>query len=121
MSKLKKIKVKKVLSGAFLATSFYFSHLFALGVVLGYLGTRFVYNRYLKDTKVSSIFLIFKKWKFHLHHWIVGAVILFIIWVVDSLYLPKFFTGVLCGLIIHDIYDFDDWYKVVVKNKTRIN
>jgi len=115
MSKLKKYKVKKVLSGAFLVTSYYFSHLFALGIVLGYLGTRFIYRRYFEDTKVNSIFLIFKKWKFHLHHWILGIVILFIIGVVDSLYLPKFFAGVLCGLIIHDIYDFDDWYKVVVK------
>ena len=62
------------------------------------------------------VFLDFGKWKIHVHHWAVGLVLLAIVWVIDHYYLPTFFAGAICGIIIQDIYDYNDWHKVIVKN-----
>lgn len=116
MSDDKKSNVKKVLPALVLVTTFYYSFLLTLGLVLGYFACRFYYNKFVKTGKVDLIFIDFGKWKVHFHHWIMGALVLLIVWVIDYFYLPKFFVGVVAGVIAHDIYDFNDWYKVISKN-----
>jgi len=107
--------VKRVLPAIVLATSFYYSFLLALGLFLGYLGCKFYYNKFVETGKVDKVYFDCGKWKIHLHHWIMGVVVLTIIWVIDYFYLPKFFVGAIAGIIAHDIYDFNDWYKIIEK------
>jgi hypothetical protein len=71
----------------------------------------------LDQGKVDCIYIDCGKWKIHMHHWIMGALFLVIVWFIDYFYLPRFFVGVVCGIIAHDIYDYNDWHKVLVKNE----
>ena len=110
-------KVRKYLPAAVFVASLYYSYLFAFGLAVGYIGSK-IFSKYLLESgKVESIFIDCGKWKIHLHHWIMGAVFLLAVWFIDYFYLPSFFVGAVCGIIAHDIYDFNDWHKVVVKKE----
>ena len=98
-------KVKKYLPAAVLVASFYYSFLLALGLALGYIGSKIFSKYFLENGKVDCIYIDCGKWKIHLHHWILGALFLLIVWVIDYFYLPRFFVGVVCGIMAHDIYD----------------
>ena len=119
MSEEKRGKVKKFLPAIVLASSVYYSFLLALGLLLGYLGAR-IYCKKLgideHNGDERKIFVDCGKWKIHVHHWILGAIFLAVVWIVDYFYLPKFFVGAVAGVMAHDIYDFNDWYKVISKN-----
>jgi len=110
-------KVKKYLPAVVLLASFYYSFLLALGLALGYIGSKIFSKFFLEKGKVDCIYIDCGKWKIHLHHWILGALFLLIVWFIDYFYLPRFFIGVVSGIIAHDIYDFNDWHKVLVKNE----
>ena len=56
----KKTKKKKVISAAILATSFYASILFTSGLVLGYLGMRLFYDKYVKDDPSKFMYVSIK-------------------------------------------------------------
>lgn len=109
--------VKTVLSVIALFTSLRYSLLFTSGLVAGYVITKIFCNVFVKNGRVDSIFLDYGKWKVHLHHWIMGTIVLAGIWTLDYFYLPTFFAGFICGIILQDIYDYNDWHKVVVKNE----
>ena len=110
-------KVKKYLPALVLVASFYYSFLLALGLGLGYLGSKIYSKYFIENGKVDCIYVDCGKWKIHMHHWILGALFLLIVWFIDYFYLPRFFIGVVCGIIAHDIYDFNDWHKVLEKNE----
>jgi len=110
-------KVRKFFPAIVLVASFYYSFLLALGLALGYIGSK-IFSKYLiENGKVDCIYIDCGKWKIHMHHWILGALLLLIVWFIDYFYLPRFFVGAVCGIIAHDIYDFNDWHKVLVKNE----
>lgn len=113
----KKSNVKKVLPAIILPASLYYSHsfLFTIGIIVGYVVCRFFYKKFVENGKVDLVFIDCGKWKIHFHHWIMGAIFLALIWLIDWFYLPSFFAGAVFGIIAHDIYDFNDWYKVVLK------
>lgn len=98
-----------------LATSFYYSILFTVGIIIGYVGCKLFYRKFVKSGKVDLIFLDFGKWKIHVHHWILGAIFLILAWFIDWFYLPSFFVAVVLGVMAHDIYDFNDWHKIIFK------
>lgn len=98
-----------------LGTSIYYSFLFTGGIILGYFLSKIFCNVFWKKGRVSSVWLDYGTWQVHLHHWIMGFMVLGAIWVIDFFYLPTFFAGVIGGIIIQDIYDYNDWYKVVFK------
>ena len=100
-----------------LAASINYSLRFTVGIIIGYLASKIFCMIFLKNGKIESIFLDYGKWRVHLHHWIMGLVILAVVWAVDFFYLPTFFAGVMGGIIIQDIYDYNNWYKVIVKNE----
>ena len=113
----KNSKVRRYLPAVVMVASFYYSFLLALGLALGYIGSK-IFSKYLLESgKVDSIYIDCGKYKIHLHHWILGALLLGVAWVIDYFYLPRFFVGVVCGVIAHDIYDFNDWHKVFVKKE----
>jgi len=116
MAENKSSKVKMFLPAIVLTTSLYYSILFTMGIVIGYVLCKLFCNIFVKNGKIDSVFIDYGRWKIHLHHWIMGIMILAIVWVIDYLYLPAFFAGVVCGVIMQDIYDYNDWYKVILKN-----
>lgn len=115
----KSSKVRRYLPAIILVASFYYSFLLALGLALGYIGSKIFSKYFLEKGKVESIYIDCGKWKLHLHHWILGALLLLVVWFIDYFYLPRIFIGVVCGIIAHDIYDFNDWHKVLVKNEKK--
>ncbi len=110
-------RAKMMLPAMVLIPSFYYSITFTVGIVFGYLLCRAFCQLFVNNGRIDSIFLDFGEWKLHLHHWIMGIMILGLVWMVDYFYLPTFFAGVICGVIIQDIYDYNDWHKVIVKKK----
>jgi hypothetical protein len=116
----KNSKVRKYLPAVVFLASFYYSFLLALGLGLGYLGAKVFSKFFVENGRVDCIYIdCGKNWKIHLHHWILGALFLLIVWFIDYFYLPRFFVGVVCGIIAHDIYDYNDWHKVLVKSEAK--
>jgi len=115
-SRVKQAKVRLVLPAVALATSFYYSFYFTGGIVIGYVLSRIFCRMLVEKGKIDSVFIDYGKWRLHFHHWIMGIILLAIVWVLDHYYLPTFFAGVICGAIIQDIYDYNDWHQVIVKN-----
>lgn len=103
-----------VMPAIVLATSLY-SVWFMWAIILGYFSSKIFYIFFVESGKVDCIFIKWRKWKIHFHHWIMGAMVLGIAWILDY-YLSTFLTGFVIGVIIHDIYDFNDWYKVVLRD-----
>ncbi len=113
----KRARVKiLVLPAIVLLPSLYYSFSFTTGIVVGYVVCKIFCHLFLSNGKIDSIFVDFGKWKFHLHHWIIGLVALAIVWIIDFFYVPTFLAGFICGIIIQDIYDYNDWYKVISIN-----
>ena len=110
-------KVRKYLPAAVFFASFYYSFLLAIGLAIGYMGSKIFAKFFLEKGTVNSIYIDCGKWKIHMHHWILGALLLLIVWFIDYFYLPRFFIGVVGGIIAHDIYDYNDWHKVLEKNE----
>ncbi|MFA6190416.1 MAG: hypothetical protein WC711_02835 [Candidatus Staskawiczbacteria bacterium] len=113
----KNSKVRKYLPAVVMVGVFYYSSLIALGLALGYIGSK-IFSKYLLESgKVDCIYIDCGKYKLHLHHWILGTLLLILAGVLDYFYLPRFFLGVVIGIIAHDMYDFNDWHKVFIKKE----
>ena len=111
-------KVKKFLPAIVLASTFYYSFLMMIGLVLGYFGAKLYCLAFnIDETSDRRIFVDCGKWKIHFHHWILGTLVLLLVWIIDYFYLPRFFVGVIGGVIVHDIYDFNDWHQIIVPNE----
>ena len=110
-------KVRKYLPAVVFLASFYYSFLLALGLAIGYIGSKLFAKYTYEQGRTDKIYIDCGKYKIHMHHWIMGALFLLIVWFIDFFYLPRFFVGFVCGVIAHDIYDFNDWHKVLVKNE----
>ena len=115
-------KAKMVLPAIALVTSMYYSFSFTTGIVIGYVLCKIFCKLFLRhgdnvNGKIDKIFVDFGKWKLHVHHWIMGVILLAVVWVIDYFYLPTFFAGFVCGIIIQDIYDYNDWHQVIVRNE----
>lgn len=119
----KKNKVKRMLPAVVLVTTFYYSSIFTIGLILGYFATRFYCKKMgIDEDNGEKIFLdIGKKWTLHLHHWIMGVILIGFIalagWRQD---IPVFLWGALFGMILQDIYDYNDWHEVLIKKETEI-
>src|SRR4051812_46336803 len=102
MTESKNSHVKIVLPAIVLATSFLYSFSFTGGIVIGYILCRLFCHLFVHNGKVNSIFIDAGNWQVHLHHWIMGIALLALVWVIDYFYLPTFFAGFVCGVIIQD-------------------
>ena len=112
----KNSKVRKYLPAVVFLALGYYSFLLALGLALGYLGSKVFSKIFLESGKVNCIYIdCGNNWKIHMHHWILGSLFLLLVWFIDYFYLPRFFVGVVCGIIVHDIYDYNDWHRVLVR------
>ena len=84
----------------------------ATGIVVGYLATRLFMKKYVDTGKVGSVFVPLGSWRLHLHHWIMGVLVLVAIPIIGSYHeCPKILLGVVGGVIAED---FEDAYSPVV-------
>jgi hypothetical protein len=116
----KKIKVKKVLPAVVLVTTFYYSSIFTLGLMLGYLATKFYCHKMGIDEESGDkiFFDVGKKWTIHLHHWIMGVIVIAFVSLAGlSQEIPIFLWGALFGMMAQDIYDYNDWHEVIIKKE----
>jgi hypothetical protein len=108
-------KAKKfIFPGITLIISLYISALFAVGIISGYICTILFHKKLTQKGRLKPIVLRFGKWKFHLHHWVMGGLALFSLWLGGGFpLLPEFCLGMLGGLVFHDIYSDREWYKII--------
>ena len=98
-----------------LVGSFFYSAIFAIGALLGYIFTEIFCKKFIKTGKVKLLIFNFKKWQIHLHHWVIASLIIVLVYISDSLSLSVFWLGVLGGLIFHDIYTDRKWRGITGK------
>ena len=111
-------KVRKYLPAVVFVATFFYSSMIALGLATGYFGSQIYMKLMVETGKINPVYIkCGKNWSFHLHHWITGGLLLLAAWLLDFFYLPRFFLGVVFGIMAHDIYDYNDWHKVLVKNE----
>jgi hypothetical protein len=115
-SEIKNTKVKKFLPAVAVGAAYCYAGIpLAIGLVLGYIVSKLFMKHFAGQGKVDFIYIDCGKWKIHCHHWILGAIFLALVWVVDFFYMPTLFVGAVLGIMAQDIYDYNDWMKVIVK------
>ncbi len=108
-------KRKVILPGATLVLSFYLSFLFGIGILIGFLISTIIIKGIEQDL-FKRIFIGFGEWKLHLHHWMIGIIILFVF--ISIGWFPvhsKVFLGGICGLVLHEFYFDNDWFEIILK------
>jgi len=113
----KRSKVKMLLPAVVLPITLHYSVMFTEGIVVGYVLCKIFCMFFVEKGRIDSVFLDYGKWKVHLHHWIMGLMVLAAAWTLDYFYLPTFFAGFVCGVILQDIYDYNDWHKILVRKE----
>jgi hypothetical protein len=81
------------------------------GAILGY----YLAKNFSK--KVKSLVFEIKSWRLHLHHWLVCLFVLIFSLFYDFLPFFGFSFGFLTGMIFQGIYCYNDWHKILIKNK----
>ena len=104
-----KLKLPKFLLGvpvALLSLKVFF------GGVFGYFLAHFL------SEKFNSIILGIGNFKFHFHHWLMGALALGLIFSYEiSLLSNQLFYGFLGGVIFQGIFNYSDWHRIFSKKK----
>ena len=90
-----------------------------LGVLIGYLiGKIFAGKETGQPGIVKSIKIRIGSYRLHLHHWLVGLVVLLVTFF-NNIFLvnPFLFYGALGGYIIQGIVCYSDWKKILIKQR----
>jgi hypothetical protein len=94
--------------------SFYISSASLLaGFVVAHLGGG---KREGHPGRVKSIIVSWRRYRFHMHHWVV-AFIISLACALKGVYLttPEIFYGFLGGLVFQGIYYYDDWHRIITR------
>jgi hypothetical protein len=90
-----------------------------LGIILGYFITKFCSGQEPGlPGKIKSFTFNIGNYKLHLHHWLLGFMIL-----ISALslkffpFLPQFSYGFLGGVIFQGVSCYPDWHKILSKQK----
>lgn len=108
--------VKKIMFGAILAV---ISLQLFWGIVIGYtIAKLFAGKQTGQPGIVKSINFQIGSYKLHLHHWLLGSIIL-IFTAVNNFYIisSQLFYGALGGYIFQGIVCYNDWTKFLIKQK----
>ncbi|XOB42462.1 MAG: hypothetical protein ACKKMP_00145 [Candidatus Nealsonbacteria bacterium] len=104
-----KIKLPKFLLGvpvALLSLKIFF------GGVFGYLLARFL------SGKIGSVVFGIGSFKFHFHHWLMGALALGLIFLYEvSPLMDQLFYGFIGGIIFQGIFNYADWHRILFKKR----
>ena len=69
--------------------------------------------------RVRSIIIPLGKFKLHLHHWIIFALMMFA-GLAKNIFIyvpPEIFYGLLSGLAWQGVYSYSDWHKVICRRR----
>ncbi len=112
---MKNLKYKKLLFGIPLIL---ISFEIFTGMLIGYLIARFSSGEEGYPGRIKSIVFNIGNRKAHLHHWLIALIFMPMIIAYNFLPFPKLFaTGFLGGLIFQGITSFNDWYRILTKQK----
>ena len=99
-----------------IVSSSFFSIMLAVGIIIGYLFANYCLRKLVDRGKLKIIIFSFGRWKIHLHHWIVGGIVLIVASTLNIFSsLPIFFFGTMAGIILEDLHLDKDWYRVIYK------
>lgn len=116
MEKLKFLKKKKVLIPTIGLASF-ISWVAVIGGLIGYFLTKRLAGEQVGVSgKVKSFVLKIGSYRFHFHHWLIGASLL-VLSLFDILPILQgaFSQGFFIGIIAQGIFNYPDWYKLIIK------
>ncbi len=111
----KKIK-NYILPGTTLLASFYASFIFGFGIIIGYIFSNVFVNKLIHKGRIKRVVLDHKGYYVYFHHWIIGLAMLLFGFITQIIYTaPIIIIGCIGGIILHDLYTDDEWFRVVVK------
>jgi hypothetical protein len=88
-----------------------------VGGALGYLGGKMGGGKKTGVRgRIKSLIFSVNRYQFHLHHWFL-AIIALVVCLVKGFYIgsPHLFYGSMCGLVVHGILCYDDWFHLINK------
>lgn len=117
MMRKKIVLFTMLLAGIVLGYLFYFS--WAFGFTLSKLCSG---KRDGEPGRVKSIIIPWRRYRLHLHHWLLSAVV----GVTSALsgfflFRPELFYGFLSGLVFQGIYCYTDWYRILKKAHSQLD
>jgi len=94
-----------------------FGYLFLLSGLLGFLTSKYVAGKSDGERgKVGSIVIPFRRWGFHLHHWLYSLCLISLSAVTGSHFLTPIVTwGLMGGLVFQGIYCYSDWHIILIR------
>ncbi|MBM3131624.1 MAG: hypothetical protein FJZ95_01140 [Chloroflexi bacterium] len=113
---------KGVISIALFITGLAFSYvLVAFGIVGFLIGKYGGGKREGIEGRIRSIIIPMGKLRLHLHHWLIGTIMMLVCWVQGlSVYIPpEILYGVIGGFAWQGVYCYADWHRVVYRNPHR--
>jgi len=116
MEKLKFLKNKKVLIPALSLASF-ISWLAVIGGLIGYFLTKRLAGQQVGGSgQIRSLRLKIGSYRLHFHHWLIGAGLLILgLFDILPIFQGAFSQGLIIGMIAQGIFDYPDWYKLIIK------
>ena len=99
------------------ATITMIGHLFALSLLTGFLASKYTAGKSTGERgKIRSLVIPFRKWGFHIHHWLY-SICLTVLSLTTGIYIltPAITCGLLGGLFFQGIYCYSDWHVILIK------
>jgi len=88
-----------------------------LGIILGYFTARFLAGKKTGQPGViKSLTFRISDYRIHLHHWLLSSVVLVFVFFFNLFY-SQFFYGLLGGCIIHGVFNYSDWKKILSRTQ----
>lgn len=117
---MNKKKIKKFSKASVYIASTIISFQATLGMILGYfLAKKFAGRKTGDQGKLRSLKFLIGNYNLHFHHWLLGLGIFVFSFFLDVSFSSNlFFYGGMAGVIVHGVFDYNDWYKVIAREKT---
>lgn len=96
-----------------------FGYLFIISLLMGFLASRFIAGKSTGEKgRLGSIMIPFRKWRFHLHHWLYSLWLISVSLVTGMYFIaPAITYGTLGGVTFQGIYCYKDWHVILVNKR----
>lgn len=114
---MNKKKIKKFSKTSVWIASIIISLQATLGMILGYfLAKKLAGKKTGAPGKMRSMKFLIGDYKLHFHHWLLGlGIIVFSFYLNVSFSSNLVFYGGLGGVVVHGVFDYNDWYRVIAR------
>ena len=103
------------------ALSLALGYIFLLSWLVGLLASRYIAGDEPGESgRFRSFIIPFRRWRFHLHHWLYSSLLLALS-LVSGLHFfsPTVTYGVLGGVMFQGVYYYDDWHVVILQRERK--